>query len=166
MTLGLVVACTAAASAQLLHHYVTGVAAAAGQQACVYRANGALPDSLCTPGVVAKGYTTRRLCAHHYPPRPPVTVTEPMKRKAMAEYGYVYGTSARAYEYDHLVPLELGGAPADPRNLWPEPHAGPNGSYTKDGVENHLRAQLCAGKITLRAARHIMRTDWRLGLHH
>jgi hypothetical protein len=26
------------------------------------------------------------------------------------------------YEEDHFIPLELGGAPKNPKNLWPEPH--------------------------------------------
>jgi hypothetical protein len=26
------------------------------------------------------------------------------------------------YEEDHLIPLEDGGGPTDPRNLWPEPY--------------------------------------------
>ena len=29
--------------------------------------------------------------------------------------------SPSAYEYEHLIPLELGGATNSPRNLWPEP---------------------------------------------
>lgn len=31
--------------------------------------------------------------------------------------------------------LELGGAPRDPGNLWPEPHYRTKTAYTKDGVE-------------------------------
>ena len=47
-----------------------------------------------------------------------------------------------AYEYDHLIPLELGGAPNSPRNLWPEPGASPN---PKDRLENRLRVLVCDG---------------------
>lgn len=43
--------------------------------------------------------------------------------------------------------LELGGAPRDPGNLWPEPH------YTKDGVEIKVKNAVCAGTITLSSAR-------------
>ena len=52
----------------------------------------------------------------------------------MAAYGDT--GSLGDYEYDHFVPLELGGATNDPRNLWPEPGASPN---PKDTVENDLR---------------------------
>ncbi len=39
------------------------------------------------------------------------------------EYGYADRNPAH-YQEDHLVPLELGGAPRDPRNLWPQPNDG------------------------------------------
>ena len=39
----------------------------------------------------------------------------------MAAYGVSSDTSA--FELDHLVPLQLGGAPADARNLWQEADA-------------------------------------------
>jgi hypothetical protein len=93
--------------------------------------------------------------------RPPFTVTEPQKYASMRAYGDRFGASARHYEFDHLVPLELGGAPDNLLNLWPEPRAGADGSYAKDGVENHLRALVCDDALTLAAARHYMRTDWR-----
>ncbi len=62
-----------------------------------------------------------------------------------------------AYEYDHFVPLELGGATNDPRNLWPEPGASPN---PKDAVESALRSEVCDGQISLRAAQRAIVADW------
>ncbi|WP_344432360.1 hypothetical protein [Amycolatopsis minnesotensis] len=64
------------------------------------------------------------------------------------------------YEDDHLLPLELGGAPRDPRNLWPDPHDGDQNSYSKDRVENAVKKAVCAKKVTLAAAQHAMLTDW------
>ena len=49
--------------------------------------------------------------------RPPESITEPEKFASMDAYGD--SGSASSYEYDHDVPLELGGAVNDPRNLWP-----------------------------------------------
>ncbi|WSQ14928.1 hypothetical protein OG604_48450 [Streptomyces sp. NBC_01231] len=46
---------------------------------------------------------------------------------------------------DHLVPLELGGAPRDPGNLWPEPHYGTKTAYTKNGSETKLKNAVCNG---------------------
>jgi hypothetical protein len=56
-------------------------------------------------------------------------------------------------EYDHLVPLELGGAPDDPRNLWFEPGPTPN---PKDAVENKMkrRGVRRAGPAGHSTARH------------
>ena len=55
-----------------------------------------------------------------------------------------------AYEEDHLIPLELGGAPRDPRNLWPEPHSQ---SKRSDPLETSLKQKVCHGTLTLAAAR-------------
>lgn len=139
---------------------------------CVYRAGGALPDPSCTPGAVNHAVTQatihKTICVPGWTTkvRPPVTVTEPEKRVALRQYGYAFGTSLAGYEYDHLIPLELGGATNDLRNLFPEPHhvkvtAGDEGSYAKDGVENRLNHLVCVGKMKLAVARRIMRTDWR-----
>jgi hypothetical protein len=51
-----------------------------------------------------------------------------------------------AYQEDHLISLELGGDPTDPRNLWPEPY--PRASNV-DRMENALNAQVCAGGLSL-----------------
>lgn len=142
---------------------------------CQYRANGALPDPKCTPGATYSAVTQRTInktiCVKGWTNtvRPPVSTTESEKRKAIKQYGYAYGVSLSYYEYDHLIPLELGGAPNDLRNLFPEPHTVMNngraeGSFVKDGVENHLHSLVCKGEMTLAAARSIMRTDWRKAL--
>lgn len=89
--------------------------------------------------------------------RPPESVTEPEKRAAIAAYGYYAGHRLSAYEYDHLIPLELGGAPNDPHNLWPEAGATPN---PKDHLENVLRDDVCRGHLSLSAARREIATDW------
>jgi hypothetical protein len=69
-----------------------------------------------------------------------------------------YGDSGpmSGYEYDHFVPLELGGAVNDARNLWPEPGASPN---PKDAVEGELRAWVCDGQMTLAQAQRAITTD-------
>ena len=59
------------------------------------------------------------------------------------DYG---GTSARGYEEDHLIPLELGGSPRSVQNLWPESHPA---SYTKDGVEAALNHSVRGGRVGL-----------------
>ena len=52
--------------------------------------------------------------------RPPVSYTNDLKRKGLRRYGLRGPPSA--FQEDHLISLELGGHPSDPRNLWPEPY--------------------------------------------
>jgi hypothetical protein len=73
----------------------------------------------------------------------------------MAAYGDAGPMSD--YEYDHFVPLELGGAVNDPRNLWPEPGASPN---PKDAVEDELNQKVCDGRMTLAHAQRAIATNW------
>ena len=79
--------------------------------------------------------------------RPPVSYTNDLKRKGLRAYG-LRGPPSR-YQEDHLISLELGGHPTDPRNLWPEPY--PRASAV-DRQENELNAQVCSGKLSLRQA--------------
>ena len=62
----------------------------------------------------------------------------------------------------HLIPLELGGSPTSPLNLWPEPHrvVGGWGSYRKDRLENRLNHLVCSGRLTLRAAQRAIAANW------
>ena len=91
--------------------------------------------------------------------RPPMGYTSALKRKQMRA-AHLSG-SPRNYEEDHFIPLELGGAPSDPNNLWPEPMTGIGGAKAKDRLENHLRSEVCAGRLTLDAAQKAITIDWR-----
>ena len=76
--------------------------------------------------------------------RPPVSYTNALKLKGLRQY--LLRGPPSAYQEDHLISLELGGDPVDPRNLWPEPY--PRAS-TVDSIENELNALVCDGKISL-----------------
>jgi hypothetical protein len=95
-------------------------------------AQSALPDPSRTPGAVnsAVGQATigETICVPGWTRsvRPPVSYTEDLKRRQIREFGYADRRLGH-YQEDHLVPLELGGDPSDPRNLWPEPKAAPGG---------------------------------------
>ena len=136
--------------------------------ACHYRtaANGqTLPDPNCTPGAISPKVTQDTLdmtiCRTGYTKsiRPPASITETEKRENAAAYGYT--GSLKDVEYDHLVPLELGGDPNDPRNLWIEPGASPN---PKDGIESRLHQLVCEGTVPLAAAQEAIATDWTTAL--
>jgi len=79
--------------------------------------------------------------------RPPTAYTNELKLKQMRAYGV--GGSSTQYQEDHLISLELGGHPTDPRNLWPEPY--PRASDV-DSIENDLNAKVCSGRLSLEAA--------------
>jgi hypothetical protein len=120
-----------------------------------------LPDPRCTPGALSPAVTQANIgstiCSSGYTStvRPPESVTEPEKLASLSAYGDPDDPSA--YEYDHLVPLELGGAANDPRNLWPEPGAAPN---DKDALENRLNELVCGGALSLATAQRDIATNW------
>jgi len=135
---------------------------------CGYRsaADGQLlPDPVCTPGAispkVSQDTLATTICRTGYTKsiRPPESITETEKRENAAAYGYTGWL--RDAEYDHLVPLELGGDPNDPRNLWIEPGASPN---PKDGVESRLHQLVCEGRVALAQAQQAIATDWTTAL--
>ena len=73
--------------------------------------------------------------------RPPSSYTSQLKVEAdCAQYGLRGPPSA--YQEDHLISLELGGHPTDPRNLWPEPY--PRAAEV-DRIENELNDKVCSG---------------------
>jgi hypothetical protein len=124
-----------------------------------------LPDPVCTPGaadprvtqddilttICASGYTTKV--------RPSSTYTDALKVQQIKTYGYT-DTSLADYEEDHLIPLELGGHPTDPKNLWPEPRYGIYSATKKDGVESSLHSRVCSGLMTLLVAQASIATNW------
>jgi hypothetical protein len=79
--------------------------------------------------------------------RPPTDYTNALKVKQMREYGV--GGELSDYQEDHLISLELGGHPTDPRNLWPEPY--PRASEM-DGIENDLNDKVCSDELSLQQA--------------
>ena len=79
--------------------------------------------------------------------RPAVGYTNALKRRQLQQYGRRGPPSA--FQEDHLISLELGGSPVDPRNLWPEPY--PRASAV-DRIENDLNHRVCAGSLSLAGA--------------
>ena len=126
-----------------------------------------LPDPRCTPGAlnpnVNQGTISSTICESGYTSsiRPPESVTEPEKSGSAIAYSYT-GSFSTA-EYDHLVPLELGGDPNDPANLWIEPNDNPNATSfvnAKDTLENRLRSLVCSGVLSLSIAQKAIASNW------
>jgi hypothetical protein len=128
--------------------------------------DGRLPDTSaqCTPGAlnpkVTQNTIDQTICSSGYTKtiRPKTTYTTPLERDLLKTYGLRLQPAAT--ELDHFIPLELGGNPTDIRNLWPQPYQPLPGAKEKDWLENHLKAEVCAGTITLAAAQDMIRTDW------
>lgn len=158
-------------------HQPRGGGAAAGASSAPNRCHAlgtgllVLPDPRCTPGrtnpEVTPATIGRTICKPGWTRtvRPPESVTEPIKRRMIRLYGYYASHRLSSYELDHLIPLELGGAPNDTRNLWPEvDYAGvPSQTYyrnPKDRLERVLNRRVCAGRMSLARARAMIATDW------
>ena len=110
-------------------------------------------DPVRTPGVLNPEVTEttigQTICVEGWTRtiRPPSSYTDDLKRRQMREYGV--GGSPSDYQEDHLISLELGGHPTDPRNLWPEPI---ERARKVDGTENELNAKVCSGELSLAEA--------------
>jgi hypothetical protein len=147
------------------------IAASAGtaQASTCSHARLPLPDSSCTPGAynpdVTQSNIHSTICVSGWTAtvRPPTSYTNPLKAQGIIDYGYT-DTNMADYEEDHLVPLELGGAPRATTNLWPEPYTGTQTAHSKDGIETKLKNAVCAGTITLSSARNAIKTNWTTAL--
>jgi hypothetical protein len=124
-----------------------------------------LPDPLLTPGAINPTVTQDNIhstvCVKGYTKtiRPPAHFTNKLKKRQMREYGYT-DRNPKHYEEDHLIALSIGGAPDDPRNLWPEPRNSEWDAKKKDRLEIVLYKMVCAREISLSEAQHEMATNW------
>jgi hypothetical protein len=115
--------------------------------------HGIVADPRRTPGVLNPDVTQENIhstiCRHGWTStnRPPVSYTNALKVKQMRQYGETGSMSD--YQEDHLISLEMGGSPTDPRNLWPEPY--PRAGQM-DQIENQLNSEICDGQLTLAQA--------------
>jgi hypothetical protein len=129
-------------------------------------ARSSLPDPSRTPGAlnpaVTQENTVRTICVRGWTRtvRPPSQYTYELKRAQI--HDWYHGGRLREYEEDHLIPLSLGGAPYDRRNLWPEPRHPADGwdADLKDELESRLNWLVCNGQLDLAEAQHAIATDW------
>lgn len=99
------------------------------------------PGKLCTPS--DPGFTEYRYAEQI--PYCKRNVTAQMKQEIAAHYGVPQGDWPN-YEFDHLIPLSIGGD-SHVDNIWPQPHGNPDGSNGKDKLELQLYLQMKAGTI-------------------
>jgi hypothetical protein len=167
------------------------------------------PDPIRTPGAANPQVTQRNIgdtiCSRRWSTRlirPPAQYTSRLKRRQLREYGdtvrqaraqlvnpitgkvdttrcVAHSDNMACYEEDHLIPLEDGGDPEDPKNLWPEAYntlVGGTimGAHQKDVVEAFVHDEICydipgarknsyipaTTSITLRRGQEILAGDW------
>jgi hypothetical protein len=167
------------------------------------------PDSAMTPGAANPQVTQQNIqdniCNRHWSTkliRPPAGYTSRLKRKQLREYGdtvhqprvqlinpntgkvdttrcVAHSDNMACYEEDHLIPLEDGGNPTDPRNLFPEPYNTRvggiiMGARQKDVVEDFIHDEICrdiprskkssyvpaTASVTLKRGQEILAGDW------
>jgi hypothetical protein len=117
------------------------------------RAPAIVADPVRTPGMLNPSVTQATIrstiCVRGWTRtvRPPTDYTNALKVRQMRLY-HERGPLSD-YQEDHLISLELGGDPTDPRNLWPEPY--PRAAAV-DRIENDLNAQVCSGALSLAEA--------------
>jgi len=167
------------------------------------------PDAGRTPGArnpkVRQENIRDNICSARWSTRlirPPAGYTSKLKRQQLRQYGdtvhqsraelvnpstgkvdtsrcLAHTDNPACYEEDHLISLEDGGDPTDPRNLWPEAYNTKvgwvvMGAHQKDVVEAFIHGEIChdiphAKKtshipatiaITLKRGQEILASDW------
>ncbi len=167
------------------------------------------PDPVRTPGAANPQVTQQNIkdniCNRRWSTkliRPPSEYTSRLKRKQLREYGdtvhqaraelinpntgkvdttrcLAQSDNMACYEEDHLISLEDGGDPTDPRNLWPEAYNTRvggviMGAHQKDVVETLIHDEICfdiphskkssyvpaTTSVTLKRGQQILSGDW------
>jgi hypothetical protein len=129
-----------------------------------------VPDDGATPGAtnpaVTQSNIEQTICRRGWTStiRPPERYTYRLKRTQLHRPSspyFVADAYLRDFEEDHRVPLGLGGAPRDRRNLWPEPRHGQWTSKKKDQLEDAIHELVCRHKMTLEQGQAVFLGDWR-----
>lgn len=117
-----------------------------------------------TPGAVDPAITQANIdttiCRPGYArsARPAYAVTGPLKRRMMdAQHP---GERMADYELDHLIPISIGGAPLDRRDLWLQPRRGHANAGDKNVLAYVLWRLVCTHQLPLKTAQHAIRHDW------
>lgn len=124
----------------------------------------ALPDPDRTPGAYDPAITQDNIAATICNPKfiaarkPPPSWTAAATRRIAAVQ--LPDVDPGSLVLDHLVPISLGGAPKDYRNLWLQSWAGQENAEKKDGLETLLNRMVCSGQLPLTAAQQAVAGNW------
>ena len=142
---------------------ITGLSKALRDPLLPMNHGGVLPPRE-TPGAVDPRITQANIdttiCQPGYAgaARPPYSVTGPLKHRLMqAQHP---GEPLDEYELDHLIPISLGGAPLDQRDLWLQPRRGPANADAKNILAYVLWRLVCDHQVSLATAQRAISSDW------
>lgn len=90
--------------------------------------------------------------------RPTYAVTDAYKRHLMNVQHP--GERMADYELDHLIPISIGGAPFNARDLWLQPRRGQANAGAKNDLAYVLWRLVCDHRLPLRTAQRAISTDW------
>jgi len=123
------------------------------------------PDPALAPGVVSSKVTqaniSETICSPKWvaKAKPARRYTDTLKKQQIRAWEYTDRT-LKNYVEDHVVPLELGGHPTDPGNLWPQSTKLRWNAATKDKLEEYVNREVCAGRMTLKEGQSVFRKGW------
>jgi len=90
--------------------------------------------------------------------RPAYSITGPLKRRLMDQQHP--GESMADYELDHLIPISIGGAPLDMKDLWLQPRGGQANAGDKNVLAYVLWRLVCTHQVLLETAQRAISRDW------
>lgn len=123
-----------------------------------------LPDHRRTPGAIdptiSQANIASTICNADFlaarSPQPSWTAAA-RRRLANAELA---DQPPENFALDQLVPISLGGAPTDARNLWLQTWTGEHGVARKNALEQRLNRMVCDGQLSLARAQQMIARDW------
>lgn len=102
-------------------------------------------ETICTPGWSRTVRPSQRWSSKY--------------KRELLRRAHLPASASRMFEADHRVPLSIGGAPLDPRNIWLQPWERP-GAHEKDQLELLVHRRVCNGSMTLEQGRAVFLGDW------
>jgi hypothetical protein len=116
-----------------------------------------LPDPIVTPGD-AQNVSLAEIKKLRSAPARLSNIPSDVKRKVFLSYGL--RVDETNYQLDHLIPLLLGGSDAA-KNLWPHSRKGSFWTVEKKlALEKRIYRLVCAGRLSLMAARREVASNW------
>lgn len=119
-------------------------------------------DADCAPGMVdtaVSGHTAQTICSPGWLARttkvkPSVATLDQLLIK------YQLAGSPMTYIAAEVIPVEDGGSPTSPANLYPLPLNGYGGQRTRMLVADEFHGEICASRITIAQAAKLLEGDW------